>query len=743
MDALYLTAAALYILKSSLSGVLFHIPWPHDYEYIVQIFACAVIFIKLGYTKAYSGKEWLVCVLTSTVLGFSWLSTRYDFLIDTALLTLGAAGMPYRKILKTGFWTGLFVLLLGISGAITGCIPDLVYMEEAHCRHAFGIAYPTDFAAHVVFLAITGWALYGGTLTFFPAVCALGLAFFVYCYCSAYCSAIVLCLLTAAVLYHLLGEKLGRQGNALFLMTKRIDRLLIYAAPFCAGVMILLTFLYGTGNELLNSLNILLSHRLYLGWEAINTYGLKPFGTAFELIGSGGGIARSWIYKYNFVDSSYILILVRYGFMTLLAVLLQFIWLGRKALKNGRRAVALGAALIAVHSMIEHHLPEIAYNLFLLLPFADFTDTDTAQKAPVTAGRRLYAACAAYAAGIVFAVLIFPRAVIYAQTMVDILLLYTEERHLLFIAAAAIGLLLGWILLRLLTQIASSFIRRVSVPRWKYASIAVIIIFFFGIFLRGEQVLRKTHSVYEGRVESDKPVIEALLASNEPVGKVYVNHIPEVYKREFRNLSYLLYAGEGLAFKKNTTLITEDTEETYTLMSAGFSYGILASGHAVYTNSEPAKKILTASGVSLTDYYSRQRTVDLEDMAEINSLEISDGGALLLRGHEHSLYHGSGVTIYEGTLRVTYKLRLTSAAFYEGVAATAKISSDWGAKLWNQQDIPMEAFDENGQCVYTIDTDLVYSSPGMEFLLIAADGVELEIQEITYGKVEETVNGYN
>ena len=81
--------------------------------------------------------------------------------------------------------------------------------------------------------------------------------------------------------------------------------------------------------------------------------GIKLFGTAFDMVGYGSEtVKRS---GYNFVDSSFCLILVRYGAAVLAAVLVVYFIVERKALRSGKRKLMVAFALISIHSIIEHH----------------------------------------------------------------------------------------------------------------------------------------------------------------------------------------------------------------------------------------------------------------------------------------------------------------------------------------------------------------------------------------------------
>ncbi len=732
-DNLYLAVLAMYILKAFSGGVLFYIPWPANFDDILRIMICAAALLRLGYAKPYMRKNWFVFVLTGVLWGFSWISTGYIFLLEVPLLVIGASGISHKKLLKVGFWTGMFVLSMAVLGSLTGCISDRVYSDVVRFRHSFGIVYPTDFAAHATFLALAGWALYGGYGFLLSGTCTMALTVFIYYYCRAKCSTGVLILLAMAIVYYSISEKYNGCSRAFDNITKKIDRLLIVVLPVCALVMIVLTLLYNPESEFMLHINDLLNGRLRLGKNALDTYGIHFWGTAFDQIGFGGGPAWSWTFEYNFVDSSYVLILVRYGGMVLTSLCIWYVWSVQKALKNGHRKLALAMALVAVHSMIEHHLPEMEYNLFLLLPFADFSQSDNQNESKAL--HTSNACILRRVVGFMILAVFFPSIVEYGRTIVDLLELSSPQGHIYFIFITAIIAFLVFFLWRIALKVFIAFAKKESPSCKLLIGLVILFISFVAFFLKGESVIRQGREEYWDLVEADRPVLEALAESDIDPGKVYVDHIPEIYDREFHNISKMILAAEGLSHIENATLITAEREELHALIDAGYAYGQISPWHAVYTNSQEARKVLTNIGISLTDYYSRQETLSLEETAACNGLELSENGTLLLNGLGNSISRGSGITLYKGRLRVEYQLRLTGYYDTTVPVATAKVTSDWGARTWEQQDILISDFNENGECTYIMEFKLAYDSPNTEILLYLPDGVSLEVVEIRYGKV--------
>ncbi len=736
-ETLYLTIVAAYMARTFLDTTLFSLQWPEQFEGLLRILMCIVVLLKMTVPETRGLRRWLWYAAVFVAFRLSWTHTGYGFLLDTALLALGAAGIPYKKILKVSFWTGLVILLAAMLGSSSGCIPDLVYLDDGMFKHSFGTVYSTDFAAHVTYLFLTGWVIYGGRAAGMYALSALGLCAFVYRYSGAKCSTVVLLLSAVGVLYVPLTGRYRGIPSVAGMLVRRIDHVLIYAVPLCALVMVLLTVCYSPDTDVMVQADQLLSNRLRLGREAMDRYGVTLFGTPFPQQGFGGTAAWSWALEYNFIDCSYVLVLVRYGLVSLLAVCVNSVYMGKKALECGNRRLLLAAALVAVHSMIEHHLPEAAYNFFLLLPFAGYPAAmegpRTSGKHPEAADRFVYAAFAVCFGAAVAAAL--PRAVAYLATIVDLQGLDLRENHVRFLLIAVGCVLWLGLLGSVLFRSAAALMRRALPSRAAMLGLTVLLLAFGGTFLRWELAIREGRDEYWELVEKDKTVIGMLL-EKAPGSRLYVDHLTEVYRREFAGISDKAIPAEGLATEDDTTLVTEDSDELWALMAAGYEYGRLPSGHAVYTNSETHGLLLEESGVRMEGYYYRETIWPLQRIADWNGLSMTDTGGVLLAGQERSLLHGPGVTIYNGFLQVKFMLRMVTPPAAGSVVATAGMTSDWGKHIWEQVDLLLTDFDESGQCVYTLEHNLIFNCPSMEFTLTVQDGAELELQGVVYGKGE-------
>ena len=139
-----------------------------------------------------------------------------------------------------------------------------------------------------------------------------------------------------------------------------------YSYVIFAVVTILLTVFYNTGIPVFYMLNNMLHHRLGLGHKGIVEYGIHPFASGVRVYGSNSSIDG----YYNFIDCSYVSVLVRGGIIPLL-----FYVGSLTTIQLRHKKFLYGAALLAVCALScveEHHMAELPYNFFILLLFADY-----------------------------------------------------------------------------------------------------------------------------------------------------------------------------------------------------------------------------------------------------------------------------------------------------------------------------------------------------------------------------------
>ena len=108
-------------------------------------------------------------------------------------------------------------------------------------------------------------------------------------------------------------------------------------------------------------INTLFSGRLRIGHEAMADYGTKLFGQYY--VQYGGQNAGDY---YNFIDSSYIQLVVIYGIVYTALFIIAFIVVAYKAYKRKDMVLLLAIFVAGISGAIAQHFLQIYMNPLLL-----------------------------------------------------------------------------------------------------------------------------------------------------------------------------------------------------------------------------------------------------------------------------------------------------------------------------------------------------------------------------------------
>ncbi len=148
--------------------------------------------------------------------------------------------------------------------------------------------------------------------------------------------------------------------------------------PFlCCIVSVALHVFYNPYNHLLKKINSILTKRLFYGKSAVDQYGIPLLGQPIKWIGNADtGV-------YNYVDCSYMQILLEFGLVVLLLVVTAYTYLMLRSVKAKNLYFQMAIAFIVIFSITEPRLFQLAFNPFLILTFSIWTNRQSdGAKAP-------------------------------------------------------------------------------------------------------------------------------------------------------------------------------------------------------------------------------------------------------------------------------------------------------------------------------------------------------------------------
>lgn len=336
----------------------------HVLNYL-QYLAILLLVFKILFFQKYNWRQVVFSFFLLFISVVAVMQSKSPIPCYFSLFVIASHNINPDKIIRWYFIFGSIILIFVIISSLTGLITNLTYTRGNFIRRSFGIIYPTDFAAHVFYLILAYCYLYFQKIKFKNYLGFFLIALFVYYFTNARLDVLCILLVIPTMVFI-------KSGAVSYHFKKVIWMLPAIFALFT----VMITFLYKYNFKFLNLLDKVLSHRLTLGSEGFSRFGLPLLGTHVVEKGWGGSLgmkASSHLgldFHYFMLDSSYIRILIMYGlvfFVTLIVLISVYSFYDVRKKSYIMPAIFM---LIALSSIVEQHMLEIAYNPFFLVLFS-------------------------------------------------------------------------------------------------------------------------------------------------------------------------------------------------------------------------------------------------------------------------------------------------------------------------------------------------------------------------------------
>ncbi|WP_034445752.1 hypothetical protein [Butyrivibrio sp. AE2032] len=741
LDIVILLGLAVYVFNTAISTTTFMIHLPQEVLKVLMISLTAVSAVKIILLGNYSYK-WMSIPLAAVYCIVSY-NTGYEFMLFIALFTVGLVGINYKKILAAFLIPSAMVVFPMLFASFSGAILNLVNADGL-VNSAWGSCFHTEMASALLFLLLLSWVY----LKNIPDVLFLipgGLVLIISAFEAGSRTATVLSVtFLGFILFKILEDRLEKSGPGYDWLERTANWIVRFSFPVLLVFMIIMVTLYKSENSFALWYNELSQNRLAPAAKMLEEWGIKPFGTFFEMSGNGWSTFKAL--EYTFIDSSYLQLLIRYGLVTALFVALIWSWMSDRVLRAGNRRMAFAMLLIALDSVSEQHFVELNYNILLVMPFAFMETKEKNEDAtmtkwlgdPVTRKFRS-TQLLALAIGIAVFCAFLPTVFSYyrtifngfgmtdGKTVIDGVLVYAISLVSLLVFAAFI-----WFFSKL---IAGDALEKTISKKYLLLTVTSVLFMLVG-FLAVDSMVDRVYRGLLDCIAGEAEIITDITAHSK--GKVYMDRYPEAYKKQFAAIDRSFYDGEDLSRKRNTTLIVDADDDLNCLSRAGYAYLQISPYDAIYTNDESVRALLEGEGYAFTSVNSKVHDIDLKKAASINGLKSLEDGGMLVEGEGRSLVFGPFLDLYPGHYQVTYNLKkpaeTKSSSDAKEILGNIRISSYWGKNIIADIDITEEMFDENGQLKCQMNFE--GNGRGYEFLLFMKGDNALEVERIAWQRLD-------
>ncbi len=730
IDKLFLALSVVYLIYCMKGLTMFKPVIPTGFQTKLMLLMELTVLAKLILRRRGGHEIWLGLLLVATC-AMTFLSMGNRRMLFCAILVFGFEGIDHRRILKTYFVAVGGTLLATIIAGLAGGIPNLVYIREG-MRSCWGTAYPTDFSTAVLFLAMAMWIAWpklpNWAMLLFGLI-PLALALFITgSRNSLMCSVLFEMMIGYRWFENSVVERLGNTRKRKIL--RRTDALLMAVLPLCIVAFFLLVFLYAKNPEAMGRVDALTSERIKLTVEGLKKYGITAFGTKIDMNG-GRGSSVFPKGEFFFLDSSYAYMLMCYGWITTLAVLGIWEWMLHKAIRVDNRRMAMVMALVAVHSVMEHHFIDVFDNILVAMPLAILSVGDKEEKQN-EARKHIAALGGVIGILLVLGILCLPWLMSCLRTIYGakawqgggenaypVLLL-----NLVLVAMVSAG---AWAAYRLLL----GAMKRRRPERAAVCILALCLAVGVGMGAWGGRVIARAASDNAEMVAADGDALSRLSEFD-----VCVDVMPEIYRQRYGNVRRTVLGGDELARLPGATVLMDNQPEHRLFLDMGYKYVQISDAHALYVQQPEAVQALQAGGYTVSDYYDTAIQLDMEKLAAQNNLRLKSGGIVVEKASK-TLTKGNGDDLFRGRYVAEFSLFLPKGAKdAEGEICLLRVGNVNVEEIASVV-VTRDQFDSQGFATVEVPFSLLDDYIDVDFRVIPGKNRQVGVKGIRYWQTRE------
>ena len=375
IDSIYfigLIFALLYLLRTQVYWSI-----PSFVQTIFKLLSFVLVSIRLFMyaIPRMKGDELIIacfCLILCFIVGNNTGEDvgTYRLYITFALI-FGAKGLSLKKVLNYYVITGVGFCFITYLGSRLGLVENFStynYLSDFRLisvgyRNSFGYISPTDFANHVLYLLLAYYLYKGGIFKKNEYIVLITII----CYVSFYSDARLMLGSSSILLFFSYICKKFKKGD--WQSLKKIKSFLIIGMLIIPISVFLVVNDYNSGSGEWQLLDVYTSGRLALSSDAMKYVGPSWFGQYYKMIGIAAADTLRGREEYNYIDCSFIQLVVIYGIVYTIVLLFSFFYIVQKYIKRNEFVIPFAVLIAFIEAIFAQHLMLIEFNPILLALF--------------------------------------------------------------------------------------------------------------------------------------------------------------------------------------------------------------------------------------------------------------------------------------------------------------------------------------------------------------------------------------
>lgn len=324
----------------------------------VQKFSYIFLIIQFLIRGKYTKKDvfGIFAIIIANI--WSYYVEKNGHIMSTMVWIYFSANVDYRKILKCTLIIQGTIMVITISASCLGIIENQNWIYAGNrVRQSIGYDY-CAYSAHLMLFLTLIWVCLRTELYLVDAISLIGINYLIYKLTDSRADFILCVIAIIGFCFW------GKDYHCRFVNGIR-NILIKYACVIWAIFSIAAQYFYDASNGNMRKLDMLLTNRLQLGHDAIQTYGFNLFGHVVRWIGAGGKRNNPSLI-YNYVDCAFLKETITFGIVFLILLMIVFYWAGKELVQNEEYMMGWAIIISLLYGVVNAHLCMAMYNVFIL-----------------------------------------------------------------------------------------------------------------------------------------------------------------------------------------------------------------------------------------------------------------------------------------------------------------------------------------------------------------------------------------
>ena len=331
----------------------------------LKYLSCLGAMIKI-FLDRFNWKKLVSVFILGIILVLVVLSAGNTIYIPYLVMLIAAKDVNYTKVVKIICWIQGLCLLVVVSLSQLGIIEDYIFDPNDRIRHGLGFLWTTTAPILFFFFIMAYMYLRKNRVHIIECLVCEIIAYWLYVQTNTrMCFMLTTLFLVCVYIMKLCGagDKREKQQKGFW------SKLCIALPTVICAISLYIHIFYNYENALMLKLNNVISGRLDLGKNAFKQFGMSLFGQEVQWVGFGYNASAG---TYNYVDCSFLQILIQYGIVVLVLIVALYTFLMYMAVKTKDAYFVAILIFILGLSITEPRLFDFNFNLFPILAASFF-----------------------------------------------------------------------------------------------------------------------------------------------------------------------------------------------------------------------------------------------------------------------------------------------------------------------------------------------------------------------------------